>query len=379
MGGKLKSIEQIINNMESLSAEKSTLTETIKRLTAELSSKPTMQPMDISNSHDAAIPEGKMTLTNAADVFISPAGKKSSALNFEVPFFTWDAPHPLVPVVDPNYVFQLEHLMTLLYSFIKNKNTWIHGHTGTGKTTLVEQVAARLGWPVIRVNMDNDIERTDFLGATQLLSDGKGGTESKFVEGVLPRAMQMPCLFLVDECDFMKPGVSYVMQRALEAKGLLLTEDNGRLITPHPMFRIVATANTRGQGDEFGCYPGARVMSNAFLDRFTSWMHVDYLAPKAETTLLTNSYPTLSATVIDQLAVFAKEIRTAFLNRELMITISPRSLLSICESYSFYDGLLSAEDALKLAVDTTFVERATDDTKAKVVEIANRCFKPSKA
>jgi cobaltochelatase CobS len=382
-GGKLKSIGQIVSSLESLSGGNEKLIEENKRLSAELakvmseiSSKPAFTSMEIKSTTDSAIPEGKMELVNAADIFTGPGGKKSSALNFEVPYFAWDGDHPLVPEIDNNYQFQIEHLMACLYSLLKNKNTWIHGHTGTGKTTLVEQIAARLKWPVLRVNMDNDIERSDFLGSTQLVSDGKGGTESKFVEGVLPRAMQMPCIFLVDECDFMKPGVSYVMQRALESKGLLLTEDNGRLIVPHPMFRIMATANTRGQGDEFGCYPGARVMSNAFLDRFTSWMHVDYLDPKQEKLMLSGAFPSVASHIIDQLTVFAKEIRTAFLNRELLMTISPRSLQSICESYTFYKGMLSDEGALKLAVDTVFVERATEDTKAKVVEIANRCFKP---
>jgi cobaltochelatase CobS len=379
-GGRVTSIRQIINTMTALN-ERSEMAKSLEaevaRLTREMKTRPTPVATKVSAKSDGSIPSGNLVYKRAKDIFVSPSGAKSDKLDFDIPFFEWDAPHPMVPDIDPNYIFRIEHLLAFLFGLTTGKNTWLYGHTGTGKTTFVEQVAARIGYPVMRVNMDNDIERSDFLGSTVLLEE-KGATVSKFVEGVLPKAMQQPCILLVDEMDFGKSGIMYVMQRALESKGLLLTEDHGRLVTPHENFRIVATANTRGQGDEYGCYPGARVQSNALLDRFTVWLHVDYMNEKEEKALLTSSYPTLDKTAVDQLTLFAKEIRKAFTNRELLMSISPRSLLSIAESSMFYGYLLPAETAMKLAIETTFIEKATDDTKAKVVEIANRCFKAAK-
>lgn len=378
--GKIKSIRQIVNAMTSLKADArdaKMLKEKVEQLQRELSSKPAITPRKIEKS-DGSIPDGELTTVKAKDVFVSPTGAKSDKLDFDVPYFKWKSAHPMVPEIDPNYIFRIEHLISFLFALTTGKNSWLYGHTGTGKTTFVEQVAARLGYPVIRVNMDNDIERSDFLGSTVLMED-KGVTVSKFSEGVLPKAMQQPCILLVDEMDFGKSGIMYVMQRALESKGLLLTEDQGRLIQPNEMFRIVATANTRGQGDEYGCYPGARVQSNALLDRFTVWIHVDYMNEKEEKALLTSTYPALDTGAVDQLTLFAREIRKAFTNRELLMSISPRSLLSIAESSMFYGYMLPPDTAMKLAIETTFIEKATDDTKAKVVELANRCFKGAKA
>lgn len=376
-GGKVTSLRQIISTMMSLKEEANKgkeMASEVARLQRELAMKPSAAPITLEAAHDGSIPSGKMEMVSAKDIFVSASGAKSDKLGFNVPSFKWDAPHPMVPAIDPNYVFRIEHLISFLYALSNNKNAWLYGHTGTGKTTFVEQVAARLGYPVMRVNMDNDIERSDFLGSTQLMEE-KGATVSRFHEGVLPRAMQQGCILLVDEMDFGKSGIMYVMQRALEAKGLLLTEDGGRLVTPHPMFRIVATANTRGQGDEYGCYPGARVQSNALLDRFTVWMNIDYMSEAEEHALLKSSFPTMPAAAINQLTLFAREIRKAFLNRELLMSISPRSLLSIGESSMFYSYVLPPETAMQLAIETTYIEKATDDTKTKVIEIANRCFK----
>jgi cobaltochelatase CobS subunit len=332
-----------------------------------------------TNLETSDIPAGKFKTDLAKNIFLKPDGSKSDSLNFEVPVFDWAHDHPEVPILDPNYIFNPESLATFLYALVTNKNTWLHGHTGTGKTTFVEQVAARLKWPVIRVNLDNDIERSDFLGQTQLVTSAAGTTESRFVEGVLPRAMQSPCIFLIDEMDFGKSGIMYVLQRALEAKGLLMTEEGGKLIQPHPLFRIAATANTRGQGDELGCYPGARTQSNALLDRFTVWINVDYMSERDEQRLLEAAFPGIDTSFTSQLVTFAKEIRKAFLNRELLQSISPRSLLSICEARAFFSNVTDKEKATKLAIKTSYLQRATEDTVIKVNEIAQRCFSGTKA
>lgn len=376
--GSIKSLQDIVKRVDTLRNEKNNLSSTLVSMEAKIRALSTAKPAIAtgaikSTSSDGSIPNGTLVMAKAQDIFLPPSGKKVPVLDFDVPTFEWDAPHPLVPDVDPNYIFNPAHLVDFLFALVTGKNTWIHGHTGTGKTTLVEQVCARLSYPMMRINMDNDIERADFLGSSQLTQEG-GVTVSKFVEGVLPRAMQMPCVLLIDECDFGKSGIMYVLQRALESKGLLLTEDGGRLVVPNSMFRMVASANTRGQGDEMGCYPGARVLSNAFLDRFTTWIHVDYMGQKEEQRLLETTFPSMKTEVAEKLAVFAREIRKAFINRELLTTISPRSLISIGEASSFYAMVMPETEALKKAITSAFIERATDDTRAKVHEIANRIF-----
>lgn len=372
--GKITSITSVVNMVTRLNKERKELTSLVETLKRKAAAAPmVIAPSGPVGGGSVGIPTGKVVFAKAADFFLRPDGSKEPTLDFDIPYFEWDGPHPEVPEVDPHYVFRLEHLIPFLYALVLNKNTWVHGNTGTGKTTFVEQVAARLGWPVSRVNLDNDIERADFLGTTQLIAT-PSGTESKFVEGILPRSMQKPCIFLIDEMDFGKSGIMYVLQRALEAKGLLLTEDAGRLVVPDPYFRMVATANTRGQGDEMGCYPGARVQSNALLDRFTVWIHIDYMTMEEEQRLLANKYPHIATKTVKQMTLFAKEIRKAFINRELLQTISPRSLMSICEAYGFYTMTVPEDVSLSLAIESSYIERATDDTKAKVLEIANRTF-----
>lgn len=374
---KVTSLEELLNeikNLESI-ANNAHKAELDARAAANRKTNTfEVREVKVESSAGSSIPNGKFEVKLASEVFKAPAGK-SDFLKFEVPVFTWEHDHPEVPEIDPNYIFNPEALVSFLYALVNNKNTWLHGHTGTGKTTFVEQVAARLQWPVVRVNLDNDIERGDFLGQTQLVTGASGATESKFVEGVLPRAMQNPCIFLIDEMDFGKSGIMYVLQRALEAKGLLITEDGGKLIHPHPLFRIAATANTRGQGDELGCYPGARTQSNALLDRFTVWLNIDYMNETQEASLLASMFKETDEPFIKQLVTFAKEIRKAFNDRELLQTISPRSLMSICHAREFYTNIIDKDKATKLAIKSCFLQRATEDTVAKVNEISARCFK----
>src|SRR5690606_15658140 len=149
-------------------------------------------------------------------------------------------------------------------------------------------------------------------------------TVTKFTEGTLPRAMQRPGFLLVDEIDAGRPDILFVLQRALEGNGLMLTEDNGRIIKPHPLFRFAATANTRGQGDESGVYSGVRAMNGAMLDRFPVFIEFDYIEADREAHLLTNKNPTLHKDIAGMMTQFAKEVRIAFKNGELFQPVTPR-------------------------------------------------------
>lgn len=354
-------------------AHAETLKETVARLEKELMAKPRIAFEKLELPSYASVPKGEARLAMASDLFKGPKGETSKHLKFEVPCFEWEHPHPDVPKVDPHYKFRMNTLIPVLYALVNNSPMWVYGHSGTGKTTLIEQVAARLGWPVKRVNMDNEIERSDFLGREVLTTDPETKqTVSKFVEGVLPQAMQHPYIFLTDEADFGKSGVMYVMQRALEKNGLMLTEDGGRLIVPHTFFRFVATANTRGQGDEFGAYPGARPQSAALLDRYTTWVEVGYLDQADERQLIIDRVPGIDTGLVDKMMMFAKEMRKAFLNGEIIQPLSPRGLVQAADFIAFFQPTMPLKELVPLAISSAITAKATEDSRQKLTELMLR-------
>lgn len=317
----------------------------------------------------------------ANEVFPVTNGKPSGkGLGFEIPTLVWKdkagnvVQHPKVPDEDPNYDFDAVRTLMFLTGTNRNMNQWLFGHTGTGKSTFVEQIAARTGWPVTRVNLDSNLERADLVGQVHLVNDN-GVTTSKFEDGILPNAMPQPGYVLFDEMDAGRPDILFVVQRALEGKGLMLTEDNGRIVQPHPLFRFVATANTRGQGDEYGMYAGVRTMNAAMIDRFTGFIEFQYMKPDRESALLQKLVPALAKDVADKMANFALEVRTAFSKGEVYNTISPRGLTVLADCYATFTGLGTPDaNAFQLAMDMSVLNKVTNDTRQKFIELASRCF-----
>lgn len=326
----------------------------------------------VSAPTSSGFPTGTMKVVRANTVFA--VGPASAQFDFDVPFFDWSGPHPMVPLIDPDYQFDPTVLLRTLWGLISGQKLWLHGETGTGKTTLIEQIAGRLGWPVARTNFDSEITRMDLIGRDTLVQEN-GATVTKFVDGILPQAMQMPCIFIADELDFIRSDVSYVFQRALENKGLLITEDGGRLVHPHHMFRIVATANTRGQGDDTGRYMGARPQSAALLDRFTCWVKVNYMPPSSLYKLLKAKLPSIKDQQLNRMVKYAQEHWHGFSNREILQPLSPRGLVSAGEAYTFLSGLLPDAEAMKEAIATTIAERANDTDAQTIAGIVQRVFK----
>lgn len=325
-------------------------------------------------SGDGTMPNSSVKWITASDVDWTGNGKKHPALGFTIPMWEHDSPHPLVPVLDPNYVFNFKTLLKVLTALAKGKNIWAHGLPGTGKTEFFMQVAARLNWPVVQVNLDENIERADYVGSTQLHNDG-GATASKFTAGALLQAMRIGALFVNDEIDYGRSGVMYVLQRVLQSGKFLLTEDGGRLVGAHPMFRICATANTRGQGDELGCFPGARVQSNALLDRFGAWVEFNYLDAAQEKAMLEAKVPGLDGDFAKMMVAFAGEVREAFKKGEVLKCMTPRGLLAMGEYYAHFSGLVkNKKDALALALDMAFLDSVPTDNKQRVTELAARTF-----
>jgi len=271
-------------------------------------------------------------------------------------------------------VFRPFELLRVLYAVMTNQRCYLHGHTGTGKTTLIEQVAARLNWPFMRVNFDSEITRMDLIGRDVLANEG-GVTTSKFVDGILPQMMSGPYIGCLDEIDFVRPDIAYVLQRAAEGNGLMLTEDGGRMVKPHKLFRMFATGNTVGQGDEYGMYQGARPQSMAFLDRFTVWVKVDYLKPADRKKLIKSRLPKLSTLHAEKLNNYITEHLTAFTQSKVMQPISPRGFLSLGQAMTAYMSFIPDEKkAVEEAIATTILDRASVNDRAVLKAISQRVW-----
>ena len=366
-----QNIHDLMKENKFWEGEVATRDETIKALNAKVSvvSRPSSTAA-VSTERPAAtitwMPAWKIFAPKAVVDMVEAGSPAPSAFAFDVPVYDYGGKkHADVPEIDPDYEFDMKVLGPLLWGLVNNKPVYIQGHTGTGKTSIVHQVAARLGWPIVRVNMDSEMSRMDFIGR-DVLTQENGTTVSKFVEGILPQAMQQGCILEADEVDFGRSDIMYAFQSVLENGGSLrITEDGGRVIQPHEMFRIVATANTKGQGDETGCYQGARVQSQAFLDRFQVWVTQEYLMPEKEQKIIKKKVPAIGEKPLTQLIRVAGEIRKAFMQGEVLTTVSPRGL-ETCAMY--FTALGGTDDNLKDAVRHCISGRCTDVDAMKVEE-----------
>jgi len=346
-----------------LKKETKELAAAISRMTKELTTK---SFDDAKVVGDGTIPNGKIVMKNVGDVF-----SDLKKLDMQVPVWEWDGVHPDVPAVDPHYIFREELLVKALYAIMSNQRMYLQGHTGAGKTTLIEQIAAHLNWPFTRINFDSEITRMDLIGR-DTLQDGK----SVFVDGMLPRAMSGPYICVFDELDFCRPDVSYVMQAALEGNGLNITEDGGRVVYPHEQFRMFGTGNTVGQGDEHGMYQGARPQSLAFLDRFTIWAKVEYLSDDERKSLVKRHFPMLAEEEINVIGKYTTEHLDAFEKAKVLQPISPRGMLAIARSVMFFNSIYPKNKKnMHRALTQTIVDRATEADAAVLKGLVDRVSK----
>ena len=321
----------------------------------------------------------KVVMRKAMDLFKDAKGRTSAKLDFDVETLVWydangkEVRHPACPEIDPHYKFRMHHIIKYLTAKKFRQHTWSHGHTGTGKTTFIEQVEARLGFPVERLNLDSNMERADVVGNVDIVVKD-GAPSSVFTEGLLPVAMQQPMTFILDELDAGRPDMLFVLQRALENKGLTLTEDAGRLVKPHPLFSFAATANSRGQGDEHGWYSGVRPMNLAFLNRFGAFIEVNYMDEDDELQFIKDAYPKLNVVMAEQFARFAQLIRGAFMNGEISQTLSPRNLHAMAQYYMHFNTFMPHSEAVDEVIETCVSDAAPADNQQHIKELANRVF-----
>ncbi len=284
--------------------------------------------------------------------------------DWEVPGYSHDMPN--VPLRDDAYQFDHDTTMALLAGFAFNRRVMIQGFHGTGKSTHIEQVAARLNWPCVRINLDSHVSRIDLLGKDMIvLKEGKQITEWK--EGLLPWAIQNPVALVFDEYDAGRPDVMFVIQRVLEAEGRLTLLDQNQVIRPHPAFRLFATANTIGLGDATGLYHGTHQLNQGQLDRWNIVTILNYLPHEDEVAIVMTKSGDIDKAEVDAMVKMASLTREGFKNGDLSTLMSPRTVISWAENTRIFKD---RDFAFRLS----FLNKCDELERPIIAEYYQRCF-----
>jgi len=294
-------------------------------------------------------------------IVATEGGLKRQVWLFGVEFLADILAGKLVPQVDEGYVFQEDLARQVLISLKENEKVLIVGPTGCGKSTLIEQLAARLNWPVMRVAASGGLTESDLMGEWTV-KDG----ETVFNYGFLPRAMKMGAICLIDEIDGIEPSVAFAIHQLMEDQGkLVLLQNAGETIEPHENFRLVCTANTLGHDDETGLYSGTRVLNAAFLDRFAAVFEMSYMPPELEAEVILRRNPECPKSLARKLVRVAADVRKARENDELYCTFSTRRLIELARKHAQMGDF-------RAALDLAVLNRLADSDRRVVFEICQR-------
>jgi len=304
----------------------------------------------------------------APDISVSVRQTFGIDSDLEVPGFSLRDDH--VPIIDEAYQFDEDTTLAILAGFAHNRRVMIQGYHGTGKSTHIEQVAARLNWPCIRINLDSHISRIDLIGKDAIvLRDGQQITE--FKEGILPWALQSPTALVFDEYDAGRPDVMFVIQRILEVEGKLTLLDQSRVIKPNPFFRLFSTANTIGLGDTTGLYHGTQQINQGQMDRWNIVATLNYLPHDDEVNIVTAKLPGYNnpegIKTIAAMVELADLTREGFINGDISTVMSPRSVITWAENADIFRNLA-------FAFRVTFLNKCDEMERAVVAEYYQRCF-----
>jgi cobaltochelatase CobS len=275
-----------------------------------------------------------------------------------------------VPEIDNAYRFDRETTLAILAGFAFNRRVMIQGYHGTGKSTHIEQVAARLNWPCIRINLDSHISRIDLIGKDAIVvRDGKQITE--FREGLLPWCLQHPVALTFDEYDAGRPDVMFVIQRVLEVQGKLTLLDQNKVIRPHPAFRLFSTTNTIGLGDTTGLYHGTQQINQGQMDRWSIVTTLNYLPHDNEVDIVLAKSPAYNTAdgkkKISAMVRVADMTRNAFINGDLSTVMSPRTVITWAENAEIFNDI-------GFAFRLTFLNKCDELERASVAEFYQRAF-----
>ena len=288
--------------------------------------------------------------------------------DLEVPAYAKADEH--VPDLDPDYLFNRDVTLAILAGFKHNRRVMVQGYHGTGKSTHIEQVAARLNWPCVRVNLDSHVSRIDLVGKDAIvLKDGKQITE--FREGILPWALQNNIALVFDEYDAGRPDVMFVIQRVLEVSGKLTLLDQRQVIHPHPGFRLFSTTNTIGLGDTSGLYHGTQQINQGQMDRWSIVTTLNYLPHDNEVEIIlakAKHYRTdQGRDIVNKMVRLADLTRNAFMNGDLSTVMSQRTVITWAENADIFNDI-------GFAFRVTFLNKCDELERPLVAEFYQRCF-----
>src|ERR671910_553854 len=307
-------------------------------------------------------------IANLPDTTVSVKEKFGFESKMVVPAYSAADAH--VPDIDPDYLFDKNTTMAILAGFAYNRRVMVAGYHGTGKSTHIEQVAARLNWPMVRVNLDSHVSRIDLVGKDAIvLREGKQVTE--FREGLLPWALQRPVALVFDEYDAGRPDVMFVIQRVLETEGKLTLLDQNRVIRPNPFFRLFATTNTIGLGDTTGLYHGTQAINQGQMDRWNIVTTLNYLPAAVEAQIVLAKsgeydHPDGKATVEKMIKV-ADLSRQGFINGDISTVMSPRTVISWAQNTMIFGDV-------GFAFRVTFLNKCDEAERPLIAEYYQRVF-----
>jgi len=289
--------------------------------------------------------------------------------DLDVPAFSEPDEH--VPLLDPDYLFNREVTLAILAGFKHNRRVMVQGYHGTGKSTHIEQVAARLNWPCIRINLDSHVSRIDLVGKDAIvLKDGMQVTE--FREGILPYSLQTNTALVFDEYDAGRPDVMFVIQRVLEVAGRLTLLDQSKVITPHGAFRLFSTTNTIGLGDTSGLYHGTQQINQGQMDRWSIVATLNYLPHDDEVGIVLSKVKSFTKSdtkkkIVSNMVRVADLTRTAFINGDISTVMSPRTVMMWAENTEIFDDI-------GFAFRLTFLNKCDELERPVVAEFYQRSF-----
>ena len=315
---------------------------------------------------DTSAPERAQMLP---DITISARQTFGIDIDMQVPAFSQPSEH--VPDIDEAYRFDHDTTIAILAGFAYNRRVIIQGYHGTGKSTHIEQVAARLNWPCVRVNLDSHISRIDLIGKDAIvLRDGKQVTE--FREGILPWALQNPTALVFDEYDAGRADVMFVIQRVLEVEGKLTLLDQNKVIRPHPSFRLFSTANTVGLGDTTGLYHGTQQINQGQMDRWSIVTTLNYLPHDQEVGIVLAKTPMYDndegRKIVSAMVALADLTRAGFIAGDISTVMSPRTVITWAENARIFGGDVG------FAFRLTFLNKCDEVERSTLAEYYQRCF-----
>ena len=296
--------------------------------------------------------------------------KQTFGIDSEMEVQAFSEKNEYVPEIDKNYKFDRDTTLAIISGFAFNKRVLVQGYHGTGKSTHIEQIAARLNWPCIRVNLDSHISRIDLIGKDAIiLKDGKQVTE--FKEGILPWSIQNPVALVFDEYDAGRPDVMFVIQRILEVDGKLTLLDQNQILEPHNSFRLFATTNTVGLGDMTGLYHGTQQINQGQMDRWHILSTLNYLEPNQEYKVVTSKLGNLKGAknqeIIKNMIKVANLTRSGFANGDISTLMSPRTVISWGQNFKIFKDIVSS-------FELTFLNKCDEVERTIISEYFQRCF-----